>query len=135
MAQSPGVDSPALSPEQRRAFCEGWKRRAEEHAKLMQGRAAEARVKAAAAAEHLRKHYGVKRALLFGSLARGDFRTDADIDLCVDALPAHLFYAVYAELERIVSPSDLDLVVLEDLNRPEHHDLKAAILREGVELP
>lgn len=135
MAQSPRLDSPTLSPEQRKAFREGWKRRAEEHAKRLQELMAEARTKAAAAAEHLRKHYGVKRVLLFGSLGRGDFRTDSDIDLCVDALHPDLFYAVYAELERIVFPFDLDLLVLEDLNRPEHHDLKAAILREGVELP
>ncbi|WP_406568120.1 nucleotidyltransferase family protein [Caldinitratiruptor microaerophilus] len=73
--------------------------------------------------------------LLFGSLARGDFRADSDIDLCVDTLPPHLFYAVYAELERIVAPFDLDLLVLEDLNRPEHHELRAVILREGMELP
>lgn len=135
MAQPPRRGASALSPEQRRAFREGWKRRAEKHAKRLQELAAEARTKAAMAAKHLRQHYGVKRVLLFGSLARGDFRTDSDIDLCVDALPPHLFYAVYAQLERIVCPFDLDLLVLEDLDRPEHRDLKASILRDGVELP
>ena len=44
----------------------------------------------------LRRH-GAAKIILYGSLARGDYRADSDIDICVAGLPAKEFFRALAE--------------------------------------
>lgn len=41
--------------------------------------------------------HGAKKIILYGSLARGDYRPDSDIDLCVEGLPDRSFFRALAE--------------------------------------
>lgn len=41
--------------------------------------------------------HGAKKIILYGSLARGDYRPDSDIDLCVEGLPDRNFFRALAE--------------------------------------
>ncbi|MFN4292564.1 MAG: nucleotidyltransferase family protein [Thermoflexales bacterium] len=41
--------------------------------------------------------HGAQRIILYGSLARGDFRADSDIDLCVEGLSPNKFFRAIAE--------------------------------------
>jgi predicted nucleotidyltransferase len=53
---------------------------------------------------------------LVGSLARGEFGLDSDIDLAAAGVPADKFFAAGAELERLASGFKVDLVPLESAN-------------------
>jgi predicted nucleotidyltransferase len=50
--------------------------------------------------ERLRALPEVRRVILYGSLAKGAFRENSDIDLAVEGLPAESHFRVWAELER-----------------------------------
>jgi uncharacterized protein len=77
-------------------------------------------------AELLTREFGVRRVVLFGSLARGDARPDSDIDLAVEGLaPAQTFRAMARAAG--VAGRHVDLVPIEDA-RPE---VLAIIAREG----
>ncbi len=41
---------------------------------------------------------GARKVLLFGSLARGEFRTDSDVDLAVEGLPSEVYFRAVGEL-------------------------------------
>lgn len=61
-----------------------------------------------AAAPAVFARYGVKKAVLFGSLAEGRSRSGSDVDLLVMPLPASEFWAFWHELEDAVGkPIDL----------------------------
>ncbi len=49
-----------------------------------------------AAVDILRRH-GARRIILYGSLARGDYRTDSDIDLCYEGIPSEDYFRALAE--------------------------------------
>jgi len=44
----------------------------------------------------LRRH-GARRIVLYGSLARGDYRMDSDIDLCYEGIPSEDYFRTVAE--------------------------------------
>ncbi len=44
----------------------------------------------------LRKH-GATKIILYGSMARGDFREDSDIDLCFEGIPAYDYFRALSE--------------------------------------
>lgn len=80
---------------------------------------------------------GVRLALLFGSRARGQARSDSDIDVAVllddEAARADrgaTVRRIVAELGRTVSSSHLDLVVLNDAPAL----LRQRVLRDGIVL-
>jgi uncharacterized protein len=43
------------------------------------------------------KPYHVRRVILYGSVARGDFHKDSDLDFCVEGLDASSFFIALAE--------------------------------------
>ena len=58
----------------------------------------------------LEKEYGVKSIILFGSIARGDNRSDSDVDILVEMPPKMvLLFDLKNYLERILNAS-VDLV-------------------------
>jgi predicted nucleotidyltransferase len=42
-------------------------------------------------------HYGATKIILYGSLARGDYKADSDIDFCVEGVPNEHYFRVIAE--------------------------------------
>ncbi|MDZ7289647.1 MAG: nucleotidyltransferase domain-containing protein [candidate division KSB1 bacterium] len=42
-------------------------------------------------------HYGAVKIILYGSLARGDYRPNSDIDICVEGLPDQNYFRALAE--------------------------------------
>jgi predicted nucleotidyltransferase len=58
--------------------------------------------------------YGAQQVILYGSLARGTYRPDSDIDLCVKGLPTHYFFSAVADClmqaEHAISIIDLENV-------------------------
>jgi len=47
--------------------------------------------------ERILRDYGAEKIILYGSLARGDYRKDSDIDLCYEGIPAYDYFRVLAE--------------------------------------
>lgn len=41
--------------------------------------------------------YGAEKIILYGSLARGDYRKDSDIDICYEGIPDENYFRVVAE--------------------------------------
>lgn len=76
-----------------------------------------------AASPYLKKEYGVESLCLFGSMARGDNRSDSDVDLLVE-MPPRLFLieSLREYLENILSVS-VDIV-------RRHSHLSARFLNE-----
>jgi predicted nucleotidyltransferase len=67
-------------------------------------------------AEHLATRFRVRRVILWGSLARGDFGISSDIDLVVVGLPSgRALFRALAELQDIAADIDVDLVPWEDM--------------------
>lgn len=80
------------------------------HARL----ARQARATATRLAAHLRLQYGVRRVILFGSLARGGFVEGSDIDLAVEGLSRADFLRALGELNSMTR-FWVDIKPLEDL--------------------
>jgi predicted nucleotidyltransferase len=47
--------------------------------------------------EEILLHHGATKVILYGSLARGDYRADSDIDICVEGLPSRNYFRAFAE--------------------------------------
>jgi predicted nucleotidyltransferase len=54
-------------------------------------------------AQCLRYEFAVKRILAFGSLARGRFTPDSDIDLAVNHIPPHWYFAAVARANDFIA--------------------------------
>jgi len=109
-----------------RAWRERWQRQRVADAEA----AREARKIAERLAEQLRTDYGVRKVVLAGSLARGDFRVGSDIDLAAEGIPDDRFFRAGAELERVAGGLRVDLVPLESANPAYLADLA----RDGIVL-
>ena len=48
-------------------------------------------------ASSILRNYGAQKIILYGSLARGDYRADSDIDICVEGLPDKNYFRAFAE--------------------------------------
>ena len=104
--------------------------RQERLAKARQDALPRARATARTLAAHLRKAYGARRVLLFGSLATGLPSDHPDVDLAVEGLEPGRLTEALGEL-LCLSEWPVDLV---DLDRAPAH-LRARIEAEGVLLP
>ncbi len=48
-------------------------------------------------AESILIRYGAAKIILYGSLARGDYRVDSDIDICYEGIPDESYFRAVAE--------------------------------------
>ena len=77
--------------------------------------------------QELAKKYGVKKVLLFGSRARGDFKRTSDIDLA--ALGGNIDRFALDVKEDTSTLLKYDIV---NLDRDMQDELREAIYREGI---
>lgn len=66
------------------------------------------------AARLLKKKYGAKRVIVFGSLAHGAwFHARSDVDLAVEGLAPGTIWRAWSAVERVIAGFEVDLVELE----------------------
>lgn len=83
------------------------------------------------AAAQLKARFGVRRVVLFGSLAHEAwFLDDSDVDLAVEGLRSSDFWAAWRLAEEVIAVRRVDLVDYEAAS----DGLRAAIDRHGVEM-
>ncbi|HIC95908.1 TPA: DNA polymerase [Candidatus Bipolaricaulota bacterium] len=88
-----------------------------------------ARIREAAAA--LKARFGVRRVVLFGSLAHEAwFVPDSDVDLAVEGLAGDDYWAAWRLVEEVIGDRLVDLIEIEVAGE----SLRRAIERYGVEL-
>ncbi len=79
----------------------------------------------------IKKQYGARRVILFGSLAHGAwFHPDTDVDLAVEGLEGSAYWKAWGLAEQIIDDRNVDLIDVATASR----SLKKAIERYGVEL-
>lgn len=63
----------------------------------------------------------VEKAILFGSRALGTYRSNSDIDLCIEAprMAFSHFLQLAGELDELVMPYSLDLVMMHQIDNPD----------------
>ena len=82
-------------------------------------------------ADGIKKQYGARRVILFGSLAHGAwFHPDSDVDLAVEGLEDSAYWDAWGLAEKIINDRNVDVIDLATASR----SLKKAIERYGVEL-
>jgi uncharacterized protein len=87
--------------------------------------------RASRVAAQLKQRFGVRRVILFGSLAHGAwYLDDSDIDLAVEGLQGADFWAAWRLAEDIIAVRPVDLIDYEAAS----DSLRAAIERSGIEL-
>jgi predicted nucleotidyltransferase len=87
------------------------------------------RVREAAVA--MKSQFGVRRVVLFGSLAHAAwFVPDCDVDLAVEGLAADDYWNAWAVAEEIVGERPVDLIEVERAGDA----LRRAIARQGIDL-
>lgn len=82
-------------------------------------------------AAELKRHFGVKRVILFGSVAKADwFASDSDVDLAVEGLSSANYWEAWRLAEEIISNRPVDLIDMETAKG----SLLRAIHKYGLEL-
>jgi predicted nucleotidyltransferase len=92
-------------------------------------RAGGLRERLAGAVRLLRSEYGVREAILFGSLATGEATTESDVDIAVGGLASERYFEALADVMRLVK-APVDLVRLEEAGE----SLRDRIAVEGERL-
>ena len=110
-------------------YVAAWRRRWQAEKEDAQRRRSQALAEAERAAKLLAERHGVRKVVLFGSLAWGRFRAASDIDLAVHGLAPERFIRADADLCREISAS-VDLKLVDDCPPA----LKRRIAEEGVVL-
>ena len=83
------------------------------------------------AAAVLKARFGVRRVVLFGSLAHAAwFVPDSDVDLAVEGLAGDDYWRAWRQIEEIIGDRPVDLIEIEMAGE----SLQRAIQRYGVEL-
>lgn len=91
-----------------------WRRRIATQQKQREKRVQETRREVESIVTALVERFGVTRAILFGSLVKGHFAPNSDIDLAVEGIAAQEYFAAVALANQIASRW-VDLKPLEDL--------------------
>jgi predicted nucleotidyltransferase len=82
-------------------------------------------------AKMLKRQFGVRKVVLFGSLARMSwFTPGSDVDLAVEGLETREYWRAWKLAEEIIADRPVDFVEIESVS----DSLKKAIDRYGVEL-
>ena len=83
------------------------------------------------AAAFLKKHFGARRVVLFGSLAHAAwFHPNSDVDLAVEGLSGDAYWGAWRMLEEQIPDRSIDLVEIETAGE----SLQNAIRRSGIDL-
>jgi uncharacterized protein len=61
------------------------------------------------------KSFGAKEIYLFGSIAKGTYSKDSDIDLAVSGLPPEKFFPAVGQIHNALK-REIDLIDLDELN-------------------
>ena len=81
--------------------------------------------------EPIFKHYGVRRAILFGSFAKGNQNAKSDVDICVDSgLRGLKFVGLMEAVRKALGDRDVDLLDVAHINNGS--DVAKEIERTGV---
>jgi predicted nucleotidyltransferase len=82
-------------------------------------------------ATELKARFGVRRVILFGSLAHGAwFTADSDIDLAVDGLQEDSYWEAWRVVEQFIPDRPVDLVELDAASL----SLRETIESDGIEM-
>lgn len=81
----------------------------------------------------LKQYPQVEQAILFGSRAKGNHRPNSDVDISLDAPKLNFsdYLHLYGELNELLFPYSLDLVLKHQIDNP---DLLEHIQRVGIVL-
>lgn len=80
--------------------------------------------------DELGPRYGIRRAYLFGSVARpGQFREESDVDIAVEAMDPELFFDAIATLSFALE-RDVDLIELRKCHFADRIRAKGILWRE-----
>jgi len=83
------------------------------------------------AATLLKRRFAVRRVILFGSLADGDwFFVDSDVDVAVEGLAPEDYWEAWRLVESVIKERPVDVVEIETAGE----SLRRMIEREGIEL-
>ena len=83
------------------------------------------------AAGKLKKDFGTRKVILFGSLARESwFTADSDVDLAVEGLSPDDYWPAWRMIETIIQDRKVDLIEIERVGE----SLREVIESDGVEL-
>jgi predicted nucleotidyltransferase len=124
-----------LTPAERQSYIEGIRHRAALLDKPLTPEEASAREQLLArvrlAAAEIKARFGVKRIILFGSLAhKAWFSPGSDVDLAVEGLEGQAYWEAWQIIEQIIGDRSIDLVDIATASP----SLKQAIERHGVML-
>lgn len=72
-------------------------------------------------------YHGAAKVILYGSLARGDYHPESDIDICVEGLPDKNYFRAFAEC-MMQTQRPMSVLDFEDT----HGYLRKRILQEGI---
>jgi uncharacterized protein len=101
---------PRLDP-----YIDRWKTRLALQQSQNKALAEQARQKLPQILQLLTTQYQATQIILFGSLAKGTFHTESDIDLAVAGIPPAHYFSALAAINRLGDPFQIDLKPLEDL--------------------
>jgi len=91
-----------------------WRQKIQQQQESNQRSAEQVRTDLSSIVEVLVQQFGATQIILFGSLAKGTFAEDSDIDLAVAGIPPHRFFAALGVVNHL-SRVWIDLKPLEDL--------------------
>jgi predicted nucleotidyltransferase len=122
-----------LTPAERQAYIEGLRRRVHAPNELISPAQALAREqlleRVRLAAAEIKARFGVRRIVLFGSLAHAAwFWPDSDVDLAVEGLDGAAFWQAWRIVEQIITDHSVDLIDIATVSP----SLKQAIERYGM---
>jgi predicted nucleotidyltransferase len=83
------------------------------------------------AADLLKRDFGARRVMVYGSTARGlGFHADSDIDLVAEGIPAEFYWRAWNAVDALDPAFEVNLIDWEDATPA----LRADIARDGIEL-
>ena len=79
--------------------------------------------------EYFKKKPEVEKVLIFGSRAKGNFRSGSDIDFAIWASDNENFYRISGELDELPTPYKFDVINYKTLS---HVGMKNSIDNDGI---